>query len=177
MAYFLKRHITKNQEGATAVEFALIGLPFIFMVIGIIEMALMFTTHSLLQASVSEAGRQIRTGAIQLGGGEVAFKQELCGYSAVLIPCEELQFQVVALDDFADAEDFPDVTFDEDGNLEDQQFDPGGVSDVVLIRVAYRYPIITPLMQPILKNDGNSGRILLSTMVLKTEPYEWEGEE
>lgn len=165
-----------NSDGATAVEFALIGIPFIFFVIGILEMALMFTAQSLLEASTAEAAREIRTGAVQLGGGEDAFTDELCGFAAVLIPCDDIQYQVVALDSFADAEDFPDAEFDEEGDLEDQGFDPGGVSDVVMIRVAYNYPIKTPLMQPILTNYNNSNRIMLSTIVLQSEPYEWEDE-
>lgn len=163
-----------NRDGSTAVEFALIGIPFIFMVIGIIEMALMFTSQSLLEASTAEAAREVRTGAIQQGDGEQGFIDALCDFAAVLVPCDEIQYQVVAMDNFGDAEDFPDAEFDEDGNLEDQQFDAGGVSDVVMIRVAYRYPIKTPMMQLMLTNNNDDSRIMLSTIVLQTEPYEFE---
>ena len=163
-----------NRDGSTAVEFALIGIPFIFMVIGIVEMALMFTATSLLEASTAEAARQVRTGAIQQETGEEGFTDALCDFAAVLIPCEDLQYQVVALDNFGEAEDFPDAEFDEEGNLEDQQFDPGGVSDVVMIRVAYKYPIKTPMMQLMLTNNSDNNRIMLSTIVLQTEPYEFE---
>ncbi len=176
MKYILNGKIRKNEEGSTAVEFAIVGIPFIFMIIGIIEMALMFTTHSLLEASLSQAGRQIRTGAVQLGAGQELFQNILCESAAILIPCDDLQYQVVSLEDFSDASDFPEATFDDDGNLEDQQFDAGGVSDVVMMRVAYRYPIKTPLMQPLLTNNGDFNRILLSTMVLQSEPYEFEDE-
>jgi len=109
----------KNEEGVTAVEFALVGLPFLIMVIGII---------------------------------------------------------VVAMEDFGEAEDFPPASFDADGDLEDQGFDPGGVSDVVMIRTAYTYPIKTPMMQVVLTNNGGTSRIMLSTVVLQTEPYEFEDE-
>ena len=43
-----------------------------------------------------------------------------------------------------------------------------------MIRVAYRYEIKTPLMQPFLTNDSNAQRIMFSTVVLQTEPYEFE---
>ena len=165
---------SKNNDGATAVEFSLVGVPFFFMVIGIIEMGLMFTTQSLLEASTAEAARQVRTGAVQQGGGEDLFRDELCDFASVWIECGELQYQVVALDDFGDAQDFPEATFDEDGNLEDQQFDPGGVSDVVMIRTAYRYDITTPFMQVMLTNNDDDSRFMLSTIVLQTEPYEFE---
>ena len=166
----------KNEEGVTAVEFALVGLPFLIMVIGIIEMALMFTAQSLLEASTAQAAREIRTGAVQQGGGEDDFTEALCDFASVFIPCDEIQYQVVAMEDFGEAEDFPPASFDADGDLEDQGFDPGGVSDVVMIRTAYTYPIKTPMMQVVLTNNGGTSRIMLSTVVLQTEPYEFEDE-
>ncbi len=164
----------RDQDGTAAVEFALVGLPFIFMIVGIIEMSLMFTAQSLLEASTAVAAREIRTGAVQQGGGEEAFSDALCDFASILIPCADIQYQVVAMEDFGEAADFGDAEFDEDGNLEDQQFDPGGVSDVVLIRVAYRYPIKTPMMQTILTNDDDAKRAMVSTLVLQVEPYEFE---
>ncbi len=164
----------KDEDGTTAVEFALVGLPFLFMVIGIIEMALMFTAQSLLEASTAQAARQIRTGAVQQGGGEDAFTDAMCNFARVFIPCEEIQYQVVSMDNFGDAEEFPPPSYDADGNLEDQGFDPGGVSDVVMIRTSYTYPIKTPLMQVVLTNNGGGSRVMTSTIVLKTEPYQFE---
>lgn len=163
-----------NRDGSTAVEFALIGIPFIFMVIGIIEMALMFTAQSLLEAATAEAAREVRTGAVQQGGGQQLFTDTICDFAAVLIPCDQIQYQVESVEDFGDAADFPDAAFDDDGNLEDQGFDAGGVSDVVMIRTAYKYPIKTPMMQLILTNNSDSNRIMLSTIVLQSEPYEFE---
>jgi len=164
----------KDESGVSAVEFSLIGLPFLIMVIGIIEMALMFTAQSLLEASTAQASRQIRTGAVQQGGGEEAFTDAMCDFARVFIPCEEIQYQVVAMEDFGDAEEFPPPSYDEDGNLNDQGFDPGGVSDVVMIRTSYTYPIKTPMMQVLLTNNGGGSRVMLSTVVLQTEPYEFE---
>lgn len=176
MRFNYKKNWKKNQDGSTAVEFALIGIPFILMVIGIIEMALMFTAQSLLEASTAEAAREIRTGAVQQGGGEDLFRETLCDFAGVLIACDDLQYQVVAVDNFEDAQDFPDAEFDEEGNLENQEFTSGGVSDVVMIRIAYKYAIKTPMMQLMLTNNDDGNRILLSTVVIQTEPYEFEEE-
>lgn len=165
-----------DDSGVAAVEFSLVGIPFIFMVIGLIEMSLMFTAQSVLEAATAEASREIRTGAVQQGGGQNLFSQELCDFADTFIPCNALQYQVVAMDNFGEAQDFPPATFDEDGNLEDQQFDPGGVSDVVMIRTAYQYPIKTPMFQFMLTNNGGTSRTMLSTVVLQTEPYEFEDE-
>lgn len=166
----------QKENGVVAVEFSFIALPFIIMIIGTIEMALMFTSQSLLAASTGTAARLIRTGQIQQGAGdpEETFRAAVCDFASVLIACEDIQFQVVDLDNFGDAGDFPDAEFDEDGNLQNQGFSSGGVSDIVLIRVAYNYKIITPLMQPVLTNTGSGSRAMVSTLVLQTEPYEFE---
>lgn len=163
-----------NQDGVTAVEFALVGIPFILMVIGIIEMALMFASQSLLEASVAQGAREIRTGAVQQGGGDDLFRDTVCDYASVFIACDDLQYQVVAIDSFQEAEDFPDPEFDDEGNLQDQSFDAGGVNDIVMIRVAYRYIVKTPMMQLLLTNNDDGSRILLSTVVLQSEPYEFQ---
>ncbi|MEM6811672.1 MAG: TadE family protein [Pseudomonadota bacterium] len=173
LSFFFKKW-KNDQKGVTAVEFSLVGVPFIFMVVGIVEMALMFTAQSLLEASTNQAAREIRTGAVQQGGGVDLFDDTLCNFSDIFIPCEDIQYQVISMDDFQQAEDIPDPTFDEDGNLEDQQFTPGGVSDVVMIRTVYPYQIRTPLMQLALAPDSGGERLLMSTIVIQTEPYQFE---
>lgn len=170
MRRIIKRWL-KSEKATTAIEFSLVGMPFVLMTIGIVELALMFTTQSLLQESAFTASRMIRTGQLQLtGGNEDTFRTAVCDFSAALIPCSQIQFTVKQIPSFSDADDNP-AQFDEDGNLIDQGFDPGNENDVVLIRVAYNYPVKTPLMQPLLANNG-SKRSMFSTIVLKTEPYE-----
>lgn len=168
----------RDTEGTAAVEFSLIGIPFIFTVVGIIEMSLMFASQSLLEYATSQGARMIRTGQVQQGGGEDAFRDSVCDAVAItpergFIPCDEIQFQVQVLDDFAEAEDVDPPTFDEDGNLEDQSFDAGGVNDIIMIRVAYRYEVLTPLMGTMLSNNNDNTRFMVSTTVLQTEPYEF----
>lgn len=160
-----------RKDGSTAVEFALAGMPFVLMTIGIVELALMFTTQSVLHEAAFTASRMIRTGQLQLSGGtEDDFRESVCDFSSALIPCDDIQFTVQQVPSFSDAEDLP-PEFDEDGNLMDQGFDPGVENEVVLIRVAYNYPVKTPLMQPLLANNG-SKRAMFSTIVLRTEPYQ-----
>ena len=174
MQYKAANNWKNNDRGSTAVEFALIGIPFILMVIGIIEMALMFTSQSLLESSTNEAARQIRIGAVQQGGGVDAFDDVLCDNASIMMDCDEIQYQVESVESFEEAQSLPDASFDDEGNLENQGFDPGGVSDVVLIRIAYKYAIKTPMMKTILSNNNDGNRVLLSTVVLQTEPYEFE---
>lgn len=171
MGRFLKKW-WKGSEGVTAVEFSLIGIPFILMTIGIIETAVMFTTNSLLQESTFAAARLIRTGQVQKSSTdpEQVFRDAVCDFSVLLIPCNDIQFQVKEVPSFQDAGEEPPI-FDDDGNLQDPVFEPGTQNSIVLVRVVYNYPIYTPMFQALYANHGNK-RTMMSTMVLQTEPYQ-----
>lgn len=166
----------KDTEGATAIEFGLLAVPFVFFVVGIIELALMNAAGFVMQGAVSDAARLIRTGQIQQseeGNPEDLFYEALCDHAGMMLDCSRLQYTVEPLDAFANAEDFD---LDEEGNLLDTQFDPGGVRDVVMIRTVYRYRLLTPLIGEFFSNYPGNVRLLMSTIVLETEPYEFEEE-
>lgn len=163
----------REEQATTAVEFSMIGIPFILMIVGIVEMSLMFAVQSVIQQATFDAARLIRTGQLQqgeLGDPEQAFREAVCNFAELIIPCNQIQYNVEILNDFADAEDNP-AEFDEEGNLQDTEFDPGVENDVVLVRVAYNFPIRTPMMKPLLANVDGSKRSIFSTMIFQTEPY------
>lgn len=166
----------RNEEASTAIEFSLLALPYVLLTVGIIELAITYTTASLLEGATGSAARMIRTGQLQQSGGdpEETFRTALCDYASVLINCDDIAIEVLTLDSFADFSDLAPV-FDADGNMVPQGFDPGESSDRVLIRAAYNYPMMTPFVGPLLAGADN--RILfLSTIVLQAEPYDFEGE-
>lgn len=162
----------RNNEGVAAVEFVLVGFPFIFMIVGLVEMAMMFTAQSILQDSTFSAARLIRTGQLQQEGSqETVFREAVCDMASLMIPCNKIQFQVETFDDFDEAADVPPVQFDADGNLMAQTFNAGGPEDIVMIRVVYNYRIVTPLMRPFLGSGGGGTRSMISTIFLQSEPY------
>ncbi len=168
----MKRWIKRN-EGTAAVEFVLVGFPFIFMIVGMIEMSLMFAAQSILQDSAFSAARLIRTGQLQIAGGsqEEAFRTAVCDMASIMIPCNKIQFQVDTFDDFDEAADTPAAQFDADGNLIGQTFEAGGPEDIVMVRVVYNYKIITPLIRPFLADGSSDKRPMISTVFLESEPY------
>ena len=167
----------KDSRASTAVEFALVAVPFTYLLIGIIEMSIMFAASSNLHSATNDASRIIRTGQVQQSTGdpEDMFRQRLCDDVDILLDCSRLQYEVIAMDDFSD---FPSYTtqYDDDGNLVTQGFDPGGSSDVVLIRVAYRYPFMVPIIGNLLSDGHGMSKLLLATVVMQNEPYDLEEE-
>lgn len=169
----LKKFFYKD-DGVIAVEFAFIAFPMIFMIVGIIELGLLFGSATMLERGTIEAARSVRTGQIQDSvDPEAAFAAELCARVNTLINCSGLLYEVVLIpdQDFLQVGDYP-PQYDADGNLLPRSFDPGGPSDVVLIRASYKYPFLTGLLTPLLANNGEETVRFVSTVVLRNEPYE-----
>lgn len=165
-----------QEEGSTAIEFALLFVPYLFLTLAIMELSIMYSAASLLEGATGSAARLIRTGQLQQAEGvdpQEMFQDAICNYATVLINCNEVVIDVRTLDSFGDYEANA-AEYDEDGNLMPGDFDAGGSGDRVLIRVGYRYNMMTPLVGPLLAGSDNS-RFFMSTIVLQTEPYEFEG--
>lgn len=163
----------KRKDGTTSIEFSMLIIPYLMISLGMIEMSLMFTSASLLEGATNSAARLIRTGQLQQGGGDAqtVFQDELCNFAQVLINCDDMVVEVQVLSSY---NDFVAPTYDSDGNMISQGFDAGGSNDKVLIRVSYRYSMMTPLVGNLL-NGEDGGTLFMSTVVLQTEPYEFRG--
>lgn len=170
----------KDCSGATAVEFAFFAIPFLFLLIGMVEIGMLTTAGALLQGGTDDAGRLIRTGQVQSAADpEAAFRDQLCAKVNLLIRCDNLMYEVIRIED---ADGFSgaatDVVllqpaFDEDGNLEAGGFDPGSENSLILIRAAYRYPLMTPFVAPFLADKPDGKRLIMATTIIQNEPYEF----
>src|SRR3712207_8656069 len=82
------RRFRKDQDGATAVEFGLIAVPFLGLLFAIVETALMFWSTQVLETAVANASRTIYTGQFQGTNDQNAadigakFKKEVCRHVA-----------------------------------------------------------------------------------------------
>lgn len=163
----------RGEDAATAVEFALVAFPFIYLLVGIVELSLMFAAMSTLDAATNDAARLIRTGQVQQTNGDPQemFEDLLCSKINVFLSCSGVQYEVITMNGFSDFASYP-ASFDEDGNLQSSGFDPGSVDDVVLIRAAYRYPLLTPLLGAAFADGPNNTKLMVTTVVLETEPYD-----
>lgn len=163
----------ENIDGATAIEFSLLVVPFIVITLGIIELSLMFLSASIVEGATDSAARLIKTGQIQQteGDPETMFRDALCEYAAALVDCEQMVIEVSTIESYSD---YTGPVYDSDGAMISQGFDPGGSNDKVIIRVGYRYKMITPIVGPLL-NGADGATQFISTVVLQSEPYEFMG--
>src|SRR5947209_3403732 len=83
----------KSDAGATAVEFALVAFPFFYVLGCICETGLMLFTEYVLQNSVQDAARLVRTGQVTASDGTLLisaadFKTDVCKTVSIIINCE-----------------------------------------------------------------------------------------
>ena len=158
------------RSGVTAIETALIMPVFLLLSFGIIEVSLLHLAASSIEGQVSAASRQIRTGNVQNSADPLeAFKDILCG-GTTFIDCSNLIIDVRKFNSFSDVT-YPDF-IDDDGEAENNEFEVPGAGDTVLVRVAYRWKILTPFLTTYLGDAGGSSTLLHSAAVFRTEPYE-----
>lgn len=169
---FALRRFRHDGSGATAVEFALLALPFFLLTFAILETFLFFFAAQTVDTATQAASRLIRTGQAQTNGyGATEFKSKICEAMADILNCDaNLRVDVRTIDTFAEADIPPPL--DEDGNLDDAGFDyaAGGAGDIVVVRVYYEWPLQTDVLRLGLTNVGNT-RLIGAVTAFRIEPF------
>lgn len=178
----LLSRMIKRDDGAAAVEFALVAAPFFYLLCAIFETGFMLFSEYQMDNATAEVGRLIRTGQVQTEGISAAdFKQRICD-KVLLSNCgSKLYVDVRKYDSFADVSTPSSISTDDDGNNEisndvsaSAQFQTGGPGDVVVVRVYYDYALMVPQV-PGLSSFANltgNRRLLKSSFAFKNEPYQ-----
>src|SRR5260221_3921746 len=138
------RRFTRDESGATAVEFGIVAVPFFALLFAILETAMAFFAAETLETAVSNASRLIRTGQAQQQALTAAtFKDKVCGQLDYLFSC--------ASGLFIDVKTFPDfgsidlaTPRDTSGNLKTTNlgYIPGHGGDIVVVRAYYAWPVV-----------------------------------
>lgn len=169
---FLSR-LKRDSSGATAVEFAMIAAPFFFLLFAMLEVAAVFFVGTVLENAVLEASRQVRTGQAQSAGMSLAgFRSEVCDRIAVVGNCERLEIDVRVFENFGDVDQSSPI--DEGGEIDTSGFgwDPGVAGDIVLVRVFYRWSLMTPNFGTAMSNMRDNQRLITSATVFRNEPFD-----
>lgn len=174
----LARRFRRAQRGATAVEFAIVAVPFLALLMGIIELALVFSASVALDNAVVASSRRIRTGELVSPTGStaqeasrIAFRNDICaGMGFLQSDCQSNLYV-----DVRTVSQFSGITLTDpvqNGNFSPGSltFNTGGASTIVLVRAYYRWNLFAPLMnQALVRLPGQT--LLTSVTTFRTEPY------
>lgn len=171
------RRFGKARRGSTAIEFAIVAVPFFMLTFGLVEVLMIGFAQTSLDFAIAESGREIRTGRVQQNGvteGEV--QTALCNQinRFMVLSCDgNLFLDVDRYASFVDAAAGTVNPVDGEGNFQTAGFGftPGIGSDIVVVRAYYRWEVVTPLFEPVFSNTNGGQRILISTMMFRNEPF------
>jgi len=174
----LLRRFKNEDNGATAIEFAIVAGPFFLLVFAILETSMYFFASQYLESSIDTVARKIRTGQLQHISTAEDFKKEVCKEIVALLDCDgKLKVRVETAGKFKDLTDppSPKETPPGSGNYEYDDADftysqPGSV-EIAQVTAVYPWPIYTNYSAPLATNGAKTEAIINATAVIRTEPF------
>jgi Flp pilus assembly protein TadG len=173
-AFFRKalRRFHRNRRGSAAVEFALVAPVFLALLFAILETAIVFFGGQVLETMTQNSARQIMTGQAQTAALTQAQFHDtvVCGQIPALFTCNNIYVDVRSYPAFSN------VTINnqiDSGNnfINDMQYNPGGPSNIVVVRLFYQWPIFVTGLSYNIANLTGSKRLLVATAAFQNEPY------
>lgn len=155
--------LLRDDSGAVAIEMALVGPPFIVMLLAVVEMALTLITQSVLDGATRDAVRLLRSGQIAAAGAPdrqaALFRSALChGLGTLLIRqgCDSnLVFSVAPLGRSGGGSAAPlPQCLPSGASGAACPFDLGGGGQIIAVEVQYWRPYIVPWIGGCLSGTG-----------------------
>ena len=185
----LRKRFRKDDGGATAVEFAFVGGPFLFLLLATLETGMTVFTEHAIQSATTTASRLIRTGQAQNDGYSAGqFKEKLCANLPAMLDCGKIHMNVEIRNTFSDASSRADAS--NDGALNDSvttgaAFNPGKAGDIVVVETFYEWQLFAPMFMGLLDlngtttpaphwlaNHGKDKRLVRGVAVFRNEPFD-----
>lgn len=180
------RRFQRSENGATAIEFGFVALPFFMLTWAIIETGLMFWTNQVLEESLSQASRALLTGESRsryssstASVNAAAFRDDVCARAPMkLIDCTKLAIDVSTYSDFSGASSGTASSNPlAGGNLDTSSFSyrQPDTGQIVVVRAVLDYKLLlTSWASKDLANIGGAGsgrRGLVASMTFRAEPF------
>ncbi len=179
----LRKPFNRDESGVAAVEFAMVGGPFLFMLLAIFDFGIMLVAEYAVEQNVANAARLIRTGQIQLkknGHTDTIghFKDQVCGNLGAWLDCKNRLYI-----DVRNFKDFDDINLPPaqkaNGDPSDAisinaKYEPGAAERVVTVRVYYKWDMFVPGLPKLLDATSASGRsshLLSAAATFRNEPF------
>lgn len=183
------RRALGDTQGAAALEFGLVCLPFLALLGAIIQVAFVIWAGQNFDFAFQKAARTTFTGQFQQNNNQsatpatllAAFQSTMCGSGTsaapVLFNCSAVKIDIAL--GSASGADFSGSTAPSPIDSTTRDWAAGfgthyacaGPGKIVIATAAVKFPIIFGLMNAALSNFADGSKLLESTAVFRTEPY------
>ncbi len=166
----------RNRGGSTAIEFTLLALPFAALVFAILESCISFAAQQVMANVTDDIARQIRTGQLKPADiNEGTLKTMICNELEIMVAknCPGLEVDLREFPTFADAAKVRvRLTADRDLNTSDFAVSPGLSMSKNMLRVFYKWPVITDFMSKLVSNLKDGKTLHFATVTWQNEPFD-----
>lgn len=160
----------RDSKGATAVEFALLALPFFTIIFAILETAIVFLASQVLETAVEDSTRLLRTGQAQ-SYSAANYRTAICDRLFSMFNCAQLKIKVSVVNSFASATVTPPLDPSTGNWTMAEAFAPGASSSILLVQAYYKWPTLIDFGGFNLQTQSDGTRLLSAVRVLRNEPY------
>lgn len=170
----------RDERGVTAIEFAILALPFFTIVGAVLETALVFLGSQVIDSAVSDASRLVRTGQVQnaTGYGPTNFRDAICAGLYGMFDCTKVRISVTVVGTNFDAVSigYPLKTGNDctsascDWTLT-ENYAPGTGCEVILVQAYYKWPTVLNLPGFNFQSLPDGSRLLGASRVFMNEPF------
>jgi len=170
------RRFGRNRQGSVAIEFTLLSIPFAMLVFAILESCISFAGQQLLANITDDVAREIRTGQLKPAAiSTESLKEKICDKLEILVAkdCPGLEVDLREFPTFAAASAVRiKLTADRDLDTSEFAVKPGLSMSKNMIRVFYKWPVITDFMAKMISNLKGGKTLLFATVTWQNEPFD-----
>jgi Flp pilus assembly protein TadG len=175
----LCRRFAASDRGATAVEFALVAVPFFGLILVTLQIALVLWATQILETAVANAARQLYTGEFQNSASnagkstadlQTAFKTLVCNNVVGVFDCNKaVSVDVRTFTAFGSANAPVPVT---NGAFDTTSFtyQAPARNDIVVVRAAMQFPNYASIFSPA-TTLSNGNQLIMATAAFRAEPF------
>ncbi|MBZ9895764.1 MULTISPECIES: TadE/TadG family type IV pilus assembly protein [unclassified Mesorhizobium] len=168
-----------DRRGSTALEFALLALPFAVLVFAILESCISFAGQEVMANITDDIARKLRTG--QLRPADVAgdkLKTMICDKLKIIVSQDcpnQLDVDLRAYTTFADAAtasfkiENGEIILMQGANSQPFATTPGLAESKNMLRVFYKWPVMTDLLA---QSMGGNKTLHFASVTWQNEPFD-----
>lgn len=172
----LVRRFARDRDGSTAIEFTILALPFCALMFAIFESCISFAAQEVLSNATDDVARQLRTGQVKAASmNETALKKLICDQISIIVTtgCPGLLVDLRQYSTFADAAKVTiKLTSDRDIDTTGFAVTPGPSMSKNMLRVFYKWPVITDFMSSAMSNLKDGNTLHFATVTWQNEPFD-----
>ena len=161
-----------SEQGATAIEFAILAPAFLGTLIAVLETAFFLFAQSSLQTAAVQAGRLFMTGQAQTVS-QSSFKTQICqNYLPPVFDCNSLIVVVQSYSSFASASTSAPALYNGQGQaVTTWAYTPGSPGQIMVVQLVYPWSVVKGPLGFMLGSLPNGAAEMMGVSAFRVEPY------